>query len=63
MKLSERQIKTLGNVKLNYAPLCNKRTLLSLEKKGLIQWHLSNRWVLTELGFHVYNKMGQRDLF
>ncbi|MEQ5434116.1 hypothetical protein AB7282_18565 [Providencia huaxiensis] len=63
MKLSERQIKTLSNVKLNYGPLCNKRTLQSLAKKGLIQWHTSSRWVLTELGFHVYNKMGQRDCF
>ncbi len=55
MKLSERQLKTLSNVKLNYGQLCNKRTLDSLEKKGLIQWHISNRWILTELGFHVLN--------
>ncbi|EMA4783577.1 hypothetical protein U3C50_003344 [Providencia rettgeri] len=55
MKLSERQRKTLGNVKLNYSPLCNQRTLLSLEKKGLIQWHISQRWVLTELGFTLFN--------
>lgn len=57
MKLSERQLKTLGNVKLNYGPLCNKRTLRSLEKKELIQWHISNSWILTELGFHVLNNI------
>lgn len=56
MKLSERQLKTLGNVKLNYGQLCNKRTLDSLEKKGLIQWHTSNRWILTELGIEELNK-------
>ncbi|MBG6044128.1 hypothetical protein I5F05_04910 [Proteus mirabilis] len=56
MRLSERQVRTLRNVKLNYAPLCNKITLLSLEKKGLIQWHLSNRWVLTELGLAAFNR-------
>ncbi|MDK7759674.1 hypothetical protein [Providencia rettgeri] len=44
MKLSERQLKTLGNVKLNYGSLCNKRTLNSLEKKGMIQWNTSNHW-------------------
>ncbi|HHR6129271.1 TPA: hypothetical protein ACS72K_000849 [Providencia alcalifaciens] len=59
MKLSERQLKTLGNVKLNYGPLCNKRTLDSLEKKGLIQWHASNRWFLTELGIEELNKITQ----
>ncbi len=57
MKLSERQLKTLGNVKLNYGPLCNKRTLNSLEKKGLIRWHTSSRWILTELGFHMLNNI------
>ncbi len=57
MKLSERQIKTLGNVKLNYGSLCNKRTLGSMEKKGLIQWHTSSRWILTELGFNVLNSI------
>ncbi|MEX6118857.1 hypothetical protein AB6G31_14715 [Providencia hangzhouensis] len=56
MKLSERQRKTLANVKLNYSPLCNQRTLLSLEKKGLIQWHISQRWILTELGFTRLNE-------
>ncbi|MEY1581589.1 hypothetical protein AB7Z98_22545 [Providencia manganoxydans] len=57
MKLSKRQLKTLSNVKLNYGSLCNKKTLDSLEKKGLTQWHISNRWILTELGFKVLNKM------
>ncbi|MDT2035248.1 hypothetical protein [Providencia rettgeri] len=57
MRLSERQVRTLSHVKLNYGPLCNKRTLGSLEKKGLIQWHISNRWILTELGFHVLNSI------
>ncbi len=56
MKLSERQIKTLANVKLNYDPLCNKRTLNSLEKKGLIQRHTSSRWILTELGIAKLSK-------
>ncbi len=59
MKLSERQLKTLSNVKLNYGSLCNKRTLDSLEKKGLIQWHISNRWILTELGIEELNKTTQ----
>ncbi|ENY6783355.1 hypothetical protein ACF1CY_000772 [Providencia rettgeri] len=59
MKLSERQLKTLGNVKLNYDSLSNKRTQLSLEKKGLIQWHTSNRWVLTEFGFRIDNNMNK----
>ncbi|MDR2224417.1 MAG: hypothetical protein LBE52_00280 [Providencia sp.] len=57
MKLSERQLKTLGNVKLNYGPLSNKRTLDSLEKKGLIQWHYSCRWILTESGFNALNNI------
>lgn len=57
MKLSERQIKTLGNVKLNYSQLCNKRTLNSLAKKDLIQRHTSSRWILTELGFNVLNNI------
>ena len=57
MRLSERQLKTLSNVKLNYGSLCNKRTLGSLEKKGLIRWHISNRWILTELDFHVLNNI------
>ncbi len=61
MKLSERQLKTLGNVKLNYGPLCNKRTLVSLEKKGLIQWYFSCRWILTESGFNVLNNI-KKDL-
>ncbi|EMC2741978.1 hypothetical protein VCB84_002580 [Providencia rettgeri] len=55
MKLSERQIKTLGYVKLNYGPLCNKRTINSLAKKGLIQWHTSNPWIVTELGIEELN--------
>lgn len=57
MKLSERQRKTLSNIKLNYGQLCNKRTLDSLEKKGLIQWHASSRWILTELSFNVLNNI------
>ncbi len=57
MKLSEQQLKTLSNVKLNYGQLCNKRTLDSLEKKGLIRWLTSNRWPLTELGFHMLNNV------
>ncbi|HCI94819.1 MAG TPA: hypothetical protein DHV44_00785 [Providencia sp.] len=59
MKLSERQIKTLGNVKLNYSQLCNKRTLNSLAKKDLIQWHTSSRWMLTESGSKELNKITQ----
>ncbi|MGO2337402.1 hypothetical protein [Providencia heimbachae] len=59
MKLSERQRKTLSNVKLNYGQLCNKRTLDSLTKKGLIQWHTSSRWILTELGSKELNKITQ----
>ncbi|HEM8303485.1 MULTISPECIES: hypothetical protein [Providencia] len=62
MKLSERQLKTLGNVKLNYGSLSNKRTLNSLEKKGLIHWHTSNHWVLTEFGFHIDNMSKRRCL-
>ncbi len=53
MKLSERQMKTLDNVKLNYGQICNKITLRSLEKKGLIQWHISTGWKLSELGFNI----------
>lgn len=55
MKLSERQMKTLDNVKLNYGQLCNKRTLRSLERKGLIQWHISTGWSLTYLGVEALN--------
>ncbi|WBA56308.1 hypothetical protein O7C57_16010 [Providencia sp. 21OH12SH02B-Prov] len=62
MKLSERQLKTLSNVKLNYGSLCNKRTLNSLEKKGMIQWNTSNDWVLTEFGFHIDNMSKRRCL-
>lgn len=57
MKLSERQMKTLDNVKLNYGQLCNKRTLRSLERKGLIQWHISTGWSLTYLGVEELNKI------
>ncbi|EQB4332097.1 hypothetical protein ACYJ2D_002131 [Providencia stuartii] len=62
MKLSERQLKTLSNVKLNYGSLSNKRTLNSLEKKGLIHWHTLNHWLLTEFGFHIYNMSKRRCL-
>lgn len=28
-----------------------------MEKKGLIQWDTSSRWILTELGFNVLNSI------
>lgn len=57
MKLSARQLNTMNNVRLRYSQLCNKRTLHSLEKKGLIQWHTLNGWILTEQGANIRKEM------
>ncbi len=63
MSLSERQMQTMRNVKFKYGQLCNKRTLRSLEKKGLLQWHPPQGWIFTELGFSLYNQMKESDCF
>ena len=63
MSLSERQIQTMRNVKFKYGQLCNKRTLRSLEKKGLLRWHPSRGWIFTELGFSLYNPIQGIDCF
>lgn len=63
MNLSERQIQTMRNVKLKFGQLCNKRTLRSLERKGLLRWHPSQSWIFTELGFSLYNQMQKSDCF
>lgn len=57
MKLTERQISTLKNVDNGSGRLCNKRTLSSLEKKGLIKSHIPIGWTLTKDGIHELMKV------
>ncbi|EFE55255.1 hypothetical protein PROVRETT_05964 [Providencia rettgeri DSM 1131] len=57
MKLTERQISTLKNVDNGSGRLCNKRTLSSLEKKGLIKLHIPIGWTLTKDGIHELMKV------
>ncbi|MEW2739594.1 MULTISPECIES: hypothetical protein [Providencia] len=51
MKLSERQKQTMRNIQLGYGQLCNKATLRSLERKGLIYLNEAEHWFLTQLAF------------
>lgn len=57
MKLTERQISTLKNVKSGLGQLSNKLTIKSLEKKGLVKLHFPIGWTLTKLGVDELNKV------
>ncbi|MBG6029393.1 hypothetical protein I5F10_15755 [Proteus mirabilis] len=62
MKLTERQISTLKNVDNGSGRLCNKRTLSSLEKKGLIKLHPKDGWQLTELGIEELKRWSDENI-
>lgn len=56
MKLTERQISTLKNIYKGLGRLCNKRSLSSLEKKGLAKQSVIV-WYLTSSGIEELNKV------
>lgn len=56
MKLTERQISTLKNIYKGLGRICNKRSLSSLEKKGLAKQSIIG-WYLTSSGIEELNKV------